>query len=131
MAYEVWARDKLSGNGDPESTCYVIDTAIGIATKLARGTIAKQVWRYVPPATPPTNPWGAWGQVSGEYIDVLLPKLYAVVEHTEGSDPVVRGWAKDGKYMSLVNCKRCNSLGIDADDVVCIGCHGASYNPFR
>ena len=130
MAYEVWAREKINGNGNPEGTCYVIDTAINMAKKLARGTIVRQVWRYKPPTISPANPWGAWGQVSGEYVDVLIPKLYAVVEHVDGSNPIVCGWAKDGKYMSLVSCKRCNSFGIDPDDVICIGCHGASYNPF-
>lgn len=120
--YEVWEKSELvSGNGKPEDTCYVIDTAIDLCKKLSIGTMTKKVFRPKPGAIP-----GWWGIVEGTHEDVIVPKMYAVIEVDKGN--VIRGWGIGGRYMNRNDCKRCVNTGEDGD-AVCVSCNGSSYNP--
>jgi hypothetical protein len=124
LEYEVWSREELArGSDKPEAVFYTLDAAINLAKKLARGQTVKKTWKLAPGA----NPYSGWfGAMNGEYVDVVVPKMYAVIERDKQSK--VRGWAKDGQYMIVVDCKRCNDSGEDGDKV-CSSCHGASYKP--
>lgn len=124
--FEVWSREELtSGSGSPHTTCYVIDTAIHLAETLARGTIKRSVFRLKPGVNVAgIYGWGAMG--AGEYVELVMPKMYAVIERD--NQTVIRGWAALGHFMALVECKRCNNTG-EGDDKVCSSCKGASFNP--
>jgi len=120
--YEVWERSELvSGNGHPDHTCYVIDTAIDLCKKLSIGTTTKKVFIPKSGGTP-----GWWGFIDGTHVDVVIAKAYALIEVDKGTE--IRGWGIGGVYMSRKDCKRCLNTGEDGD-VVCVSCKGSSYNP--
>ena len=120
--YEVWSKAELiDGNGKPDDTCYVIDTAINLCKKLSTGTMIKKIFVPKPGGIP-----GWWGIVEGTHEDILVPKAYALIEVDKGSE--IRGWGIGGVYMSRKDCKRCMNTGEDGN-VVCVSCKGSSYNP--
>jgi hypothetical protein len=122
MVYEVWEKSELvSGNGTPEDTCYVIDTAILLCKKLSTGTTTKKIFVPKPGAIP-----GWWGMVEGTHKDVSIPKAFALID--VGKTSIIIGWGIGGVYMSRKDCKRCANTGEDGDNV-CVSCKGSSYNP--
>lgn len=122
--YEVWKKSELvSGSGNPEQTCYVIDTAIDFCKRLSTGTMMKTVWRPKPGGIP-----GWWGHVEGTNEEVIAPKAFALVEVDKQS--VLRGWGIGGVYMTIKHCKRCADTGDDGDNM-CPSCKGCSFNPLE
>lgn len=118
--FEIWSKDQL-GKGDPEHTCYVIDTAIYLCEKLSVGTTIQKVWKAKPGAIP-----GWWGLPEGQEIEVIVPKSYALIEVDKIK--TIRGWGIAGKYYIRRDCKSCANSGQN-NDLPCKSCKGCSYNP--
>jgi hypothetical protein len=121
--FEVWELHALS-SGTFASEHYIIDTAMASAIKLSKGTNLKRV---IDPKNPGYNGW--YGAMN--YIDIQVPKAYCIVDRS-GQQAVIRGWAVNGKYNIVKDCKRCNSTGIDYDtgiEMGCRSCNGCSYQP--